>query len=184
MKAQIATRLATRITAVKVHLILASVFMPFMLIMPLSGGLYLLDVKGDQAKTEVFKVAGPIPEKADDFFREQFKAQNIDFDFEYIRGTDKEYIFRPTSRVHFVAAKTAEGATVSRIDPDWIKRLMEIHKGHGPKFIRWFEIAFALSLILVTLSGVYLAWTVAPYRRIMGISFLIGALIVILGVIL
>jgi|GEM_PF-1577229 len=171
-----------RVTWVNIHLTLASIFLPFMLMFPLSGGLYLLDVKGGQAKTEAFKIEAPVPqENPEDFFREQFKAKNIDFDFEYIRGNGKEFTFRPSSREHYVAERTEAGATVYKLEPDFIRKIMEIHKGHGPAVIRWFQVAFAIALILVTFSGIYLAATIPRYAKIMGYGFMAGAAVLLLG---
>ncbi len=171
-----------RSTLVTLHLGLSALFMPFLLILPLSGGLYLLDIKGEQAKVEAFKIAGPVPgENTDAFFREQFKANNIDFDFEYIRVNNNDFTFRPSSRVHYMATKSEAGATVYKLEPDILRRFMEIHKGHGPKIIRWLETAFALALILVTVSGIYLAVTVPAYRKILGGGFAVGLIIMLLG---
>lgn len=169
---------------VNVHLILAALFMPLLLMMPLSGGLYLLDVKGDQQKTEAFRI--PLSEVPADksvqeaFFRDQFKKQSLDFDFEYVRSTETDFIFRPTTRTHYVATKAGEDLIFQKIVPDLQKRMIELHKGHGPRMMRWFEVLFGLALILTTLSGLWLAWTVKPYRRTTLISFGIGLAFLIL----
>lgn len=170
-----------RSTLIFLHLGLASLFLPFLLLIPLSGGLYLLGQKGEQVKTEAFTIEGAVPEQPEEFFRQAFKDKGVDFDFEYIRASGTDFVFRPSSRVHYMASKTESGTTVYRLEPDWIKRLIEIHKGHGPTLIKWLQIAFAFAILLVTFSGVYLAVIIPSYRKVMGISFGIGLLLVVLA---
>lgn len=168
---------------INIHLTLAAFFMPFLLLMPVSGTGYLLDFKGRADKTEVFRLT-EIPVEAgeaqDAFFREEFKKNGIDFDFEYIRGSKSSLVFRPASRLHYVADLQPDGQWVmSKVDPSLMFRLIELHKGHGPQLMRWFEIAFGIALILTTLSGLWLAWTVKPYRALTLVSFGLGALAIV-----
>ncbi len=175
-----ANTLGSRKLWIYVHLILAAFFMPFLLIMPISGTGYLLDFKGSQEKTEAFRLS-TIPTEVgaeqEAFFREEFKKNGIDFDFEYIRGSKTNLIFRPATRVHYTAALEEGGQwVVSQVNPSLMSRLIELHKGHGPRIMRWFEIAFGIALVLTTLSGLWLAWTVKPYRTATIVSFGLGAL--------
>lgn len=166
---------------VQIHLIMASLFLPLMLMMPLSGGLHLLDQNGDHTKEDVFVVEGTPPKdkaERESFFREEFKKHNIDFHFEYIKTTGTDFIFRPTSRVYYIATPVSGALTMQKVNPTLIKRMMEIHKGHGPKLIRWMEIAFGLSLILVALSGVWIAIVTPVYRRSMIVSFMVGTILI------
>lgn len=173
----------SRKTWINVHLILAALFMPLMLMMPFTGALYLLGYQGDQTKTEVFRISEPVPEEekaTEDFFRRHLEAKGMNSDFEYIRSTKTDFIMRPTTRVHFMATK-ADGndLIVYKIEPNMLKRMIELHKGHGPRMMRWFETAFGLALILTTLSGLWLAWTVKPYRNITLVSFAVGVVLIL-----
>lgn len=169
---------------INVHLVLAAVFMPLLLMMPLTGALYLLGYQGEQTKTEVFRINEAVPSDEaarEEFFRKQIAAQGIDHKFEYVRATKTEYILRPTTRVHYVAAIESDTQlVVSRVEPNLLKRLIELHKGHGPRAMKWFETAFGLALILTTLSGLWLAWTVKPYRVITLSAFSVGLIVMIL----
>lgn len=176
----------TRKLMINIHLVLAALFMPLLLIMPFTGASYILGFKGDQAKTEAFRITtATLPENTkekEQFFRDEFKKQNIDFDFEYIKDAGKTLIFRPTTRVHYVASieKDANEIVVTKVNPTWLARLIELHKGHGPTMMRWFEAIFGLALILTTLSGLWLAWTAKPYRKITLISFAIGCSVILI----
>lgn len=171
-----------RSTLIQIHLILASLFLPLLLLMPLTGTSYLLGFKGSEVKTEAFRSQDPLPSENKniaDFFKSQFQKQNIDFDFENVKVTPTEFILRPSTRTHYVAEKAANGSLIFwRIEPNLHKRLIEIHKGHGPKLMKYFEIGFGVALIMVTLSGLWLSLTVPNYRKATWISFLIGCVII------
>ncbi len=166
------------------HLILAAFFMPYLLLMPTTGSLYLLGFPGTEVKTEAFRINGEVPaetEAQENYFREQFRQQGIDFNFEYIRGTSTNFVFRPTTRTYYTATKNESGEIVfTRVEPNLLKRLIELHKGHGPQAMRWLEIAFGMGLILITLSGLWLAWTVKPYRKAALLSFVGGSFLIVL----
>lgn len=167
---------------VQIHLVLAALFLPFLLLMPLSGALYLLDQKGDQVKENVFVVSGTPPEDQqaqEKFFREQFSKNNIDYDFEYIKTSPTDYLFRPTSRTYYVATPIDGVLTMQKVKPTLLKRMLEIHKGHGPQLIRIFEIAFGFSLLLVAFSGIWIAYVTPKYRKSMLISFAVGFFVIV-----
>ncbi|MBL7543287.1 MAG: PepSY domain-containing protein [Bdellovibrionaceae bacterium] len=168
---------------INIHLVFAAIFMPLMLMMPITGSLYLLGYQGDQTKTEVFRIHETAPNdemEREEFFRKHLAAQGIDPTFEYIRSTKTEFIMRPTTRVYYVAnIESDKTLIISRVEPTMLKRLIELHKGHGPRAMRWFEAAFGLALIITTLSGLWLAWTVKPYRMITLSAFGAGLLIML-----
>lgn len=168
---------------IKIHLVLASLFMPFLLLMPLTGVCYLLGFKGSEIKTEVFRLTAAIPDQPEErktFFQEQFRAQNLDYSFQEIKENATEIFFRPTSRVYYSVTKGPE-LIFSKVEPDLLRRLIEIHKGHGPQLMRYFEMAFGLALILTTLSGLWLSLTVPAYRKITWVSFALGLGVIVLG---
>lgn len=161
------------------HLVLAALFMPLMLMMPFTGAAYLFGFQGEQTKTEAFRVTAQVPDDEaarEEFFRAEFAKQGVDFDFEYIRATATDFIFRPATRVHYTASKKEGELVFTKVEPTLLKRMIELHKGHGPRIMRLFEAIFGIALLLVTLSGLWLAWTVKPYRKATLISFAVGVL--------
>lgn len=164
-----------------IHVALAAFFLPYMLLMPISGTWHLLKLPEDQTKTESFTITGTVPANSpekEEFFREEFKKKNLDYSFEYIKDNGKDYTFRPTSREYYTATVDGNSMTFTKISPSFSRRLMEIHKGHGPWLIRALEIGFGVALLLVTLSGLWLAFTVTKYRNITLGSFALGTMIV------
>lgn len=165
-----------------IHLVLSALFIPFLLIIPLSGSLYLLGVKGEVNKTEVMRVEAQVPAELKDkeaFFKTFFAEQKIDFDFEYIRETPAELIFRPTTRDYYTATVKDGSITLFAVKPSMLAKLMELHKGHGPQKMKKLEAAFGISLILILLTGLWLALTVPKYRKLTVISTMVG--LVLLG---
>ncbi len=169
---------------IQIHLGLASLYLPLLLMMPMTGGLYLLGFKGSETKTEAFKTEAPLPvEKSEwrTFFNQQFENQKIDFQFEEIKEAGNDFLLRPSSRTHYSATKNSDSTlTFFKIEPNLLKKLVEIHKGHGPKLMKWFEISFGVALILTALSGLWLSITVPKYKKITWISFGIGSAIILI----
>jgi hypothetical protein len=169
---------------IQIHVALASFFLPYLLLMPLSGSLYLLDIKGTEQKSPAFSIEGVAPSgqaESESFFREQFEKNQTNYSFEYLKKNGNDFLFRPTSKNYYTATKTETGYQVELVQPDITRRIIELHKGHGPKFMRTVEIAFGAALILVTLSGMWLAMTVAAYRTLTFGAFGIGAILVALA---
>lgn len=167
---------------INLHLILAALFLPLLLLMPLTGALYILGYKGDQVKTEAFSINAVVPDNEKDqerFFREKFKEMGVDYDFEYIRSNKNEFTFRPTTKLYYLALREGEKITFTKVEPNLLYSLIELHKSHGPLMMKWFQAVFGLALILTTLSGLWLAITVKAYRAPTFISFGIGSLIIL-----
>lgn len=174
----------TRKLIINIHLILAALFLPMLLLMPLTGALYILGYKGDAVKTEVFTINANIPsdsKEQETFFRAKFKEAGIDYNFEYIKMNKNEYIFRPQTKLHYIATKQeADQIVFTKIEPNFLFSSIELHKSHGPLMMKWFQVGFGLALILTTLSGLWLAITVKAYRVPTFISFAIGCLVIFL----
>jgi hypothetical protein len=59
-----------------------------------------------------------------------------------------------------------------------LRRLFEMHKGHGALWTKTLEAGFALALLIVSLSGCWLAYSSRVYRRTLLVSFGVGLVIV------
>lgn len=172
------TATMTRYKIVTAHLVLSAFFLPFLLLMPLSGVVHLLGIPEPQLTEPAFTIEQTVPTDAKDresFFRAIFKEKGINFDFETIRASGNDLTFRPSSREHYTAKLTATGAEVYLQKPGLLKKMLELHKGHGPMLFKRVQTAFGFGLLLVAASGVFLAATVPPYRKKMLIAFAAGA---------
>lgn len=172
----------SRLLMIQLHMLVAAFFMPLMLLMPLSGGLYLFGEKGSQDKTEVFIVDGEVPGDESQlqlFFDGQFAKNNIAYSYDYIKKGGDDYLFRPTTTTHYVASREEGVLKMYKVQPNWVKRIIELHKGHGPQWFRTFGMIFALALIFVSLSGVVVGLMVPKYRRSVLITMGLGTAVVI-----
>ena len=139
----------------KVHLILVGLFFPLLIIIPLSGTLYLLGCKGETTKTEVFVSKDAFTKDITDL-KKVLSSNSIDYSFEYVKDKGNYVVLRPSTRVHYEVHNSPEGMKFIKVNPNWIKILQELHFGHGPKFVKTLQIIFGSAFFLVLLSGLVL----------------------------
>lgn len=154
---------------VSIHLYLAAFFTPMVIIMAVSGGLYLLGVKGQMQSTALGFVSGlqldaESPSLSDDV-RAALQSLGVDARFEYVKGKGSEFSTRPSSREHYRLSQQADGVAIDTVSPSLQAAVMELHKGHGPRWYKYLETIFALGLLLIMLSGLYLGLMSLAYRR-------------------
>ena len=152
-----------RKSLITIHLYLAAFFAPMVFLVAISGGLYLLDIKGGVSSEPIM---GPVattldPKSAN--LKEQVDAVlaegGIAFDYEYVKVGGNQLYTRPTSKQHYVLTLADGQVTVVRQTPTIQMRMIELHKGHGPQWFKSFQKLFALGLFLVIFSGLVLGFT-------------------------
>lgn len=146
----------SRKTLMQLHLYLAAFFAPVMLILALSGGLYLLGIKGEMVKGDAVIIPQASLNTEGDKVaqvRSLLTQAGLDADFEYLKERGPMLQTRPTSRDHYEIEQTPEGVKVTPVSPSLVAALMELHKGHGPGLFRILEQITALGLILVLVTG-------------------------------
>lgn len=167
-----------RIFWIKVHLFIAAFFLPLLLLMATSGGLYLLGIKGttDSSPVEVTReVAIDMQGNLEQQISELLKANGVEHSFEYIKVSGSTLITRPTSTTWYEIDTFSN--QITREVPDLVKRLVELHKGHGPGLFKNLQKVMAVGLLVVLLTGLWLGLS-SPALRLpaIGIS-LFGALV-------
>lgn len=154
---------------VTIHLYLAAFFSPIVIIMALSGGLYLLDYEGEVVRSEVGHVAGARLDADSQTLRSDVVAilttLNIDARVEEVRVRGTNFYTRPSSRQNYTLRQTESGVDVEVANPNLQAMMMELHKGHGPKIYVLLETVFAVGLMLIMLSGMYLGWMSPAYKQ-------------------
>ncbi len=150
----------TRKTIITLHLFLAAFLTPILVIIAVSGGMYLFGEKGNITKRTVYQ-----GELADFDFQAKnkealvlkFLAENqIEHKFDYIKSGSDFMLTRPTSKTHFLFEKENGNLIVTERAPDFVASMIEIHKGHGSRAMKFFQKVVAIALLLVLLSGLYL----------------------------
>ena len=166
---------------IKIHLYVAAFFLPMLLAMAASGGLYLLGVKGSVDSIPVSlsttKSLSADSGTLENDVRELLNANGIDHDFEYIKVSGKKFITRPTSTDYYELIIHENEVQATLNQPDLIKSLIELHKGHGPLFFKDLQKLMALGLLIVLLSGFWLGASSASLRVPTLLTTLAGLLV-------
>tara|TARA_Y100001001_G_scaffold125102_1_gene123544 strand:- start:558 stop:1100 length:543 start_codon:yes stop_codon:yes gene_type:complete len=146
---------------ITIHLWLAAFFTPAILLMAITGGLYLLGIKGSVDTEQVAQLPGEKlafnkGEEKPRFDALLQQAGINDFSYSYVKDRGREAMTRPTSRTYYILRETDAGLDVIRAEPSVIAGLIELHKGHGPVVFRWLQIALAAALVFIMVSGLWL----------------------------
>jgi hypothetical protein len=170
---------------IKIHMYLAAFFAPAVLLVSISGGLYLLGIKGEVEHTIIYQSADSNIDTQSDTLKADVEAllgaSGVDdYEFEYVKVKGSALITRPSSTEHFLVKITASGVEVVRAVPNLQSRMIELHKGHGPTAFKTFQKVFAVGLVFTMLSGVWLGVSAARLRRSMLLVTLAGTLIFVL----
>jgi|TARA_B110000879_G_scaffold49180_1_gene69420 hypothetical protein len=168
---------------VNLHLYAAAFLAPAFLFLAISGGLYLVGVKGSIENTVVVipgeLVLNPSSESLYEDVQKVLVAAGISHDFEYVKVKEKTLLTRPTSRNFYKFDIQPEGVVVSYNEPSIQSRLIELHKGHGPEIFKIFQKIIAVGLLFVVLSGFWLGVSAPGLRRTTLI--VTGAGVILLG---
>ena len=163
------------------HLWFAGIMAPAFVLHALSGGLYLLDIKGEAATERVALPSGASlnfesPTLEADV-RALLKDANLDHEFEYIRNRGTRIELRPTSKTYLEFTNSSQGLSATRVKPDTVRSMMELHKGHGPQLFKTYQKFVALLLIGVVLGGILVGLLAKAYRRQTIIAVIVGGII-------
>ncbi len=151
------------------HLWTAGLMAPAFALHAISGGLYLMDIKGNASTERV-----SLPETASlDFksdtldadVRQLLSNAKIKHDFEYVKNRGSLIQLRPTSRTYLEFKQSDKGLTATRIKPNFVRSMMELHKGHGPQLFKSYQKLVALLLLLVVFGGILVGLMAKAYRR-------------------
>lgn len=154
----------------QIHMYIAAFFAPAVLLVAISGGLYLIGVKGEVDQETIYSGnAVTIDTRSttldQDVAALLAKAGVTDYEFEYVKVKGKQLYTRPTSAEHYIIDLRAKGLDVIHARPSLQSRMIELHKGHGPSAFKIFQQVFAVGLILMILSGLWLGISAARLRR-------------------
>ena len=158
----------SRNALVTIHLYLATFLAPIILMMAISGGLYLFGYKGSVEKENIYN--GPTSIQMDSANLENeviefLEAKGQQPNFEYLRLGSSSIMTRPTSRDYYVFRFNNDQLEVTLEKPDLIKTVVELHKGHGPTWFKTFQKLAAFGLAFILISGLWIAMMTPPLRK-------------------
>ncbi|PIP88534.1 MAG: hypothetical protein COW01_13430 [Bdellovibrionales bacterium CG12_big_fil_rev_8_21_14_0_65_38_15] len=170
-----------------IHLYLAAFFLPFLLLMPITGVSYLLGEKGAKISRVEFSTNEVPPQdktQQKEWIKNQFENNNIDFDWEYIKPNGNDLILRPSSKDHYIVSVQADKTDFIKIEPNLLLKLIELHKGHGPALFKSLEISAGIGLILLTISGIFLSFYSRSLRKKFLLPLIIGSIVTVLAILI
>ena len=155
---------------ITIHMYLAAFFAPAVLLVAISGGLYLAGVKGDVEQEIIYNssetmIDNKSPTLQADVAALLASAGVESYSFEYIKVKGATLYTRPTSSDHYLIKSNGGGVEVIHARPSLQSRMIELHKGHGPTTFKTFQKAFAIGLIFIILSGLWLGISAPRLRR-------------------
>ena len=149
---------------ITLHLYLAAFLAPAVLLVAISGGLYLAGVKGNVEETSIYRGSAVTldPEASTlkaDVARVLAEAGVQDYSFEYVKVSGNTLTTRPTSKHHYILKLHADAVEVIAARPSLQSRMIELHKGHGPTLFKTYQ---------RPLAGDYCQKTAAPHAGYRG----------------
>jgi hypothetical protein len=167
---------------IKIHMYLAAFFAPAVLLVAISGGLYLAGVKGNVEQETIYSSSEAMIDNKSTTLQADVAALLASagvesYSFEYIKVKGVTLYTRPTSSDHYLIKSSAGGVEVIHARPSLQSRMIELHKGHGPTTFKTFQKAFAIGLIFIILSGLWLGVSAARLRRSTLLTATTGAVI-------
>ncbi|WP_299950242.1 hypothetical protein [Hyphomonas sp. BRH_c22] len=167
-----------RRTLVLVHMYFAAFMAPAFLLVALSGGLYLLGNKGSVQSEQLMLPAGSAlnfqSETLESDIRALLESAGVDHKFEYVKAKGQQAETRPTSRTHIEFSQSGQGLQAKVNKPSLQYAMMELHKGHGPKLFKLYQMLVALALLGVVLGGLAVGLLAQSYRRKVLITSAVG----------
>lgn len=149
---------------VRIHLSLSALFAPFLLLIAFTGTSYLFSYKGS-VKTELVTTINA-QEISDSLIKKTLISIDPDYNYEYTKGSTSKMITRPTTRVSYEFIKVDTGYEVYKVSPNFLKRIVEVHKGHGPSLLKWLQKILGICLILILITGVMISFKSKKHKRL------------------
>lgn len=164
---------------VTIHMYLAAFFAPAVLLVAISGGLYLVGVKGTIEEDVIYRDADLLIDPKSESLRGDVfallgRAGVTSYSFEYVKVKGDILYTRPTSSDHYIIHLSEGGVELVHAQPSLQSRMIELHKGHGPTAFKTFQQAFAIGLICIMLSGLWLGLSSTRQRLTTAMVTVIG----------
>ena len=129
--------------------------------MALSGGLYLIGIKGTIDQTRI-GLAGSgeqlLAEPSIEAVQAVLTEVGVtDFEFDYVKQKGSQLITRPTTRPFYTLDVSGNDVVVqyNALTPSLQKKMIELHMGHGPVAYKTYQKIFAAGMLFIILSGLW-----------------------------
>ena len=152
-------KLMTRALLIKLHLYCSAFFSAAIVLVALSGGLYLTGIKGTIDQTRI-GLAGSgeqlLAEPSIEAVQAALTEVGVtDFEFDYVKQKGSQLITRPTTRPFYTLDVSGNDVVVQYNEPSLQKKMIELHMGHGPVAYKTYQKIFAAGMLFIILSGLW-----------------------------
>lgn len=149
----------SRALLIQLHLFLSAFFSIAIVLVALSGGLYLMGIKGTVEQTMIGSTDSGERLSTDPNVAEVERILSAvgvtGFEFDYVKQKGSQFITRPTTRPFYTLDVSGDDVTVRYNEPSLQKRMIELHMGHGPSVYKQYQKVFAAGLLFIILSGLW-----------------------------
>jgi hypothetical protein len=134
-------------------------FSAAIVLVALSGGLYLIGIKGTIDQTRI-GLAGSgeqlLAEPSIEAVQAVLTEVGVtDFEFDYVKQKGAQLITRPTTRPFYTLDVSGNDVVVYYNEPSLQKKMIELHMGHGPVAYKTYQKVFAAGMLFIILSGLW-----------------------------
>jgi hypothetical protein len=148
-----------RQTLFNIHFYLSSFFTPFLFLIAVTGTFYLFGNKGSvesKLVKEGIQFNSSVGKKQQ--IASLLKEIDSGYTFEYIKDRGSSIQTRPTTRDYY-NFKMKDNGTFSlyKDSPNFLLKIIEVHKGHGPKLLKHLQKVLGISLFLIVLTGLIMS---------------------------
>ena len=158
----------TRILLIKLHLYLSEFFSAAIVLVAVSGGLYLIGIKGSIESTPVGIASNGqqlLQDPSEANVQAALSSLSVSgFEFDYVKQKGSQLITRPTTRPFYTLDISGDEVVVQYNEPSLQKRMIELHMGHGPTAYKTYQQVFAAGMLFIILSGLWLGLSSARLR--------------------
>ena len=149
-----------RALLIKPHLYCSAFFAAGIILVAVSGGLYLIGIKGtiEQTLVGTLTTGQQLSQDPSETNVQAALASLgvVDFEFEYVKQKGSQLITRPTTRPFYTLDISGDEAVVRLNEPSLQKRMIELHMGHGPTAYKTYQKVFAAGMLFIILTGLWL----------------------------
>ena len=157
-----------RALLIKLHLYCSAFFAAAIVLVAVSGGLYLIGIKGTIEQMPVGTLATGqqlLLDPSEAKVQAALASLGVsDFEFEYVKQKGSQLITRPTTRSFYTLDINGDEAVVQYNEPSLQKRMIELHMGHGPTAYKTYQQVFAAGMLFIILTGLWLGLSSARLR--------------------
>lgn len=180
-----------RLFFMQVHLLLATFIFPIALMFFVTGALYIVGFEG-HFDTEVYTLKLNAPLQKDDaaltdFITNELKNLNLSPPTAKVHNYSKDEFIKfelrgAALRVTLESTQPSE-AKLTVQQANWYKKLLELHTNNGTTAFKVYAMVFAVSLLMLLVTGYIMALQLPKYRKMTLYSTAAGIVVFIVMVI-